>query len=45
MMTAACTTNPETGNQRISRTAIGAVLGAGAGYLLGDVVGGRHDRT
>ncbi len=43
--TAACTTNPETGNQRISRTAIGAVLGAGAGYLLGDVIGGRNDRT
>jgi outer membrane protein OmpA-like peptidoglycan-associated protein len=43
--TAACTTNPETGNRVISRTAIGAVLGAGAGYLLGDVIGGRNDRT
>ena len=43
--TAACTTNPETGNQRISRTAVGAIGGALAGYLLGDVVGGRHDRA
>ena len=42
---AACTTNPETGNQRISRTAIGAVAGAVGGYLLGDLVGGRSDRT
>jgi outer membrane protein OmpA-like peptidoglycan-associated protein len=45
MATAACTTNPETGNRVISRTAVGAVLGAGAGYLLGDVIGGRSDRT
>ena len=45
LATAACTTNPETGNRVISRTAIGAVLGAGAGYLLGDVIGGRNDRT
>lgn len=43
--TAACTTNPETGRREISRTAVGAVLGAGAGYLLGDVIGGRSDRT
>lgn len=43
--TAACTTNPYTGQREISRTAVGAVLGAGAGYLLGDVVGGRHDRA
>ncbi len=43
--TAACTTNPETGQRRISRTAVGAVLGAGAGYLLGDVIGGRGDRA
>ena len=45
MATAACTTNPETGRREISRTAVGAVLGAGAGYLLGDVIGGRSDRT
>lgn len=40
-----CVTNPETGNQRLSRAAIGGVLGAAGGYLLGDIVGGRHDRT
>jgi outer membrane protein OmpA-like peptidoglycan-associated protein len=44
-VTAACTTNPQTGQREISRTAVGAVLGAGAGYLLGDVVGGRNDRA
>jgi outer membrane protein OmpA-like peptidoglycan-associated protein len=43
--TAACTTNPYTGQREISRTAVGAVLGAGAGYVLGDVVGGRNDRA
>lgn len=45
IVTAACTTNPYTGQREISRTAVGAVLGAGAGYLLGDVVGGRSDRA
>jgi outer membrane protein OmpA-like peptidoglycan-associated protein len=40
-----CTTNPETGNQRISKTAIGGVAGAVGGYLLGDLIGGRRDRT
>jgi outer membrane protein OmpA-like peptidoglycan-associated protein len=40
-----CTTNPETGERRISRAAIGGVLGAGGGYLLGDLIGGRQDRT
>jgi outer membrane protein OmpA-like peptidoglycan-associated protein len=43
--TAACTTDPYTGQQRVSRTAIGAAVGALGGYLLGDVVGGRSDRT
>ena len=41
----ACVTNPETGQREISKAAIGGVLGAGAGYLLGDVIGGRRDRT
>lgn len=45
LVTTACTTNPDTGNRRVSRTAIGAVAGAVGGYLLGDVVGGRSDRT
>ncbi|MEO5809502.1 MAG: OmpA family protein [Sphingomicrobium sp.] len=43
--TAACTTNPYTGQREISKTAIGAVGGALGGYLLGDLVGGRSDRT
>ncbi len=42
---AGCVTNPETGNQRISRAGIGAIGGALGGYLLGDVIGGRNDRT
>lgn len=43
--TSACTTNPETGNRRLSNTGLGAIIGAGAGYLLGDIVGGRNSRT
>lgn len=45
MTTAACTTNPETGNRRISNTGLGAVLGAAGGYLVGDILGGRNSRT
>jgi len=45
LATAACTTNPETGERRMSRAAIGALAGAAGGYILGDVVGGRNDRT
>ena len=45
LATAACTTNPYTGQREINRTAVGAVLGAGAGYLFGDIVGGRQDRA
>ena len=43
--TGACTTNPETGQRGISRAAIGGIGGALGGYLLGDLVGGRRDRT
>ena len=43
--TAACVTDPNTGEQRVSKAAIGAVGGAVGGYLLGDLVGGRRDRT
>ncbi|MDM7958058.1 OmpA family protein [Blastomonas sp.] len=42
---AACVTDPETGQQRINRAALGGVGGALGGYLLGDIVGGRRDRT
>lgn len=42
---AACTTDPETGERTISKTAIGGIGGALGGYLLGDLVGGRRDRT
>jgi len=45
VMTAACTTDPYTGRQEISKTAIGAIGGALGGYLLGDLVGGHSDRT
>ncbi|WP_108810917.1 OmpA family protein [Sphingorhabdus sp. Alg231-15] len=40
-----CTTNPETGNQVLSKAAIGGIGGALGGYLLGDIIGGRNDRT
>ena len=40
-----CTTNPETGRREISRTAVGAVLGGLGGLVVGDVIGGRNDRT
>lgn len=44
--TAACVTDPETGERRVStKGAIGSVLGAAGGYLLGDLIGGRRDRT
>ncbi len=43
--TSACVTNPETGEKRISRTAIGGVAGAVGGYFLGDLIGGKRDRT
>lgn len=41
----ACTTDPETGERRVSKAAIGGIGGALGGYLLGDLVGGRRDRT
>ena len=45
LTTGGCTTDPQTGERRISKAAIGGIGGALGGYLLGDVVGGRHDRT
>ena len=45
LATTGCITDPDTGERRISKTAIGGIGGAVGGYLLGDLVGGRHDRT
>ena len=45
LATTACTTDPNTGQRSISKAAIGGIGGALGGYLLGDLVGGRHDRT
>jgi outer membrane protein OmpA-like peptidoglycan-associated protein len=45
IVTAACTTDPYTGERRINRTAVGILGGAVGGYLLGDLVGGNHDRN
>ena len=42
LMTSACVTDPNTGQQKASRTAIGAGAGALAGLLLGGLIGGRH---
>ena len=44
--TAACVTNPETGERELSQKgAIGGVLGAVVGYFAGDIIGGKRDRT
>lgn len=43
--TAACVTDPNTGQRRVDSRVLGGGLGAVGGYLLGDLVGGRRDRT
>ncbi len=45
MVTTACTTDPYTGQRTVNRTAVGIIGGAVGGYLLGDLVGGSHDRN
>lgn len=42
--TSACVTDPNTGEQKISRTAIGGVGGGVLGGLLGGVIGGKTGR-
>ena len=39
-----CVTDPNTGERHVSRTAIGGVAGAGLGYLLGGIIGGKTAR-
>jgi len=39
-----CVTDPNTGERKVSRTAIGGVGGATAGYLLGGLIGGKTGR-
>ena len=43
-MTTACVTDPNTGEKKISRTAIGTGLGGTLGYLLGGAIGGNTGR-
>src|SRR3546814_14240138 len=42
--TSACVTDPNTGEKKVSRTAIGGVGGAVVGGLLGGVIGGKTAR-
>jgi len=42
--TSACVTDPNTGEKKISRTAIGAGVGGTLGYLLGGAIGGDAAR-
>jgi outer membrane protein OmpA-like peptidoglycan-associated protein len=45
LVTTACVTDPTTGQKKLSKAAIGGGIGLAGGYLLGDLVGGRNDRT
>ena len=42
--TSACVTDPNTGEQKVSRTGIGAAVGGTLGYLLGGAIGGDTAR-
>lgn len=42
--TSACVTDPNTGERKVSRTAIGTGLGGTLGYLLGGAIGGDAGR-
>lgn len=43
--TAACTTDPNTGERRLSRAGLGAAIGSAVGAGGGLLVGGRNNRT
>jgi outer membrane protein OmpA-like peptidoglycan-associated protein len=43
-LTTACVTDPNTGERKVSRTAIGGLGGALGGYLLGGLIGGNTAR-
>ncbi|WP_157215047.1 OmpA family protein [Flavisphingomonas formosensis] len=45
LATTACVTDPQTGERKISKAAIGALAGAAVGTGAGALVGGRHNRT
>ena len=45
LATSGCVTDPVTGQQRVSKAAIGGAAGVVGGYFLGDLIGGRRDRT
>ena len=44
LLTTACVTDPNTGEQTVSRTALGAGLGVLGGAVVGDLIGGRDGR-
>ena len=44
-MLAGCATDPYTGEQHITRAGTGALIGSGAGALLGALIGGRNNRA
>lgn len=44
LTTAACVTDPNTGEKKVSRTAIGGIGGVVAGGLLGGLIGGKTGR-
>jgi outer membrane protein OmpA-like peptidoglycan-associated protein len=44
LTTSACVTDPNTGERKVSRTAMGAGLGGTLGYLLGGAIGGDTGR-
>lgn len=44
LLTTACVTDPNTGQQTVSRTALGAGIGVLGGALVGDLIGGRDGR-